>query len=83
MEKSVANISIAPELWASSIFPEGILEKWLAQNGTVVKAGAPVASVRIEDALHELIAPTGGRLTADMMAGSVVDPGTIIGRIVS
>lgn len=75
-------IYVAPELWASSLFPEGVIEKWLLADGAPVKAGRAVVAVRVEDALHEIIAPADGRLAADVKAGSVVDPGMVIGRIV-
>jgi hypothetical protein len=78
----VTDIQVPAELWASSLLPEGVIEKWLLPDGACVKAGVPVALLRIEDALHDLIAADGGRLSHDRNEGSVVDPGMVIGRIV-
>jgi len=74
-------IRITADLWASSMLPEGIIEKWIMPDGALVETGEPVAAIRIEDALHEIAAPASGRLTADLKANSVVDPGTVIGHI--
>ncbi len=81
--KVKAEIKIAPELWASSVLPEGMIEAWLMPAGSYVEGGKPVATIRIEDALHEIVAPASGRLRTDLAANSVVDPGTVIGRIES
>jgi pyruvate/2-oxoglutarate dehydrogenase complex dihydrolipoamide acyltransferase (E2) component len=77
----MADIKVASALWASSLLPEGIIEKWLRSDGAFVEAGEPVATVRIEDALHELTASAEGWLNAEVQAGSVIDPGTVIGHI--
>ena len=74
-------IKVAPELWASSMLPEGVVEKWLKADGAYVETGEPVAAVRIEEALHEIAAPATGWLTADVRVNSVVDPGAVIGHI--
>lgn len=74
-------ITVSPELWSSTMLPEGILEKWLKPDGCFVEAGDCVATVRIEDALHELMAPAEGRLTIDRPVNAVVEPGAAIGHI--
>ena len=76
-----AEIKVDPELWRSSILPEGLIEKWLKPDGAFVETGEPVAAIRIEDALHEIMAPASGWLCTDMRPDSVVDPGMVIGRI--
>jgi len=80
--KMVTTIAVAPDLWATSLLPEGILEQWLFPNGSFVETGDPVATVRIEDALHELVATARGRLQIGLRANSVVEPGMGIGHIV-
>jgi pyruvate/2-oxoglutarate dehydrogenase complex dihydrolipoamide acyltransferase (E2) component len=79
--KMVTEIMVAPELWSTALLPEGILEQWLLDDGSRVRGGDPIASVRIEDALHEVMAPCNGRLSIAMKANSVVDPGVVIGAI--
>ena len=65
-----------------TMMPEGILECWLKPDGIQVEAGDPVAVVRIEDTLHELTAPSRGRLKRELEGNSVVEPGMAIGSIV-
>ncbi len=79
--KTVAKITVAPDLWSTSIMPEGLLEKWLFNDGSSVSAGDPVATLRIEDALHDLLAPSTGRLSITVKANSMVEPGAVIGDI--
>jgi pyruvate/2-oxoglutarate dehydrogenase complex dihydrolipoamide acyltransferase (E2) component len=74
-------ISVAPELWATSVLPEGILERWMFADGRPVELGDPVAVVRIESALHDIMAPAKGRLRIRSRANAVVEPGSVIGYI--
>lgn len=76
-----ARISIAPGLWATSLLPEGILERWIFADGQEVEIGDPVAVVRIESALHDIIAPAKGRLHIQSKTNAVVEPGCVIGYI--
>ena len=79
----MTEISISSDFWACSMLPEGILERWRVADGGLVIAGDVVAEVRIEDAVHELIAPASGRLTKLAGLNDVIEPGTVIGRIVA
>ena len=58
-----------------------MLERWRLQPGEPAVQGESVAEVRIEDALHEVLAPASGRLTILMLAPEVIEPGEVIGRI--
>ena len=78
----ITKIEVSPDLWATSILPEGVIERWLFRDGSRVQAGDPVATVRIEDALHELVAPARGRLNIGLQVNSVVEPGTAIGTVI-
>jgi pyruvate/2-oxoglutarate dehydrogenase complex dihydrolipoamide acyltransferase (E2) component len=75
------NIVVAPELWATSILPEGLIERWFVSDGAMVKAGDLLAQIRIESALHDLTAPAAGRLSIESKVNSVVEPGRVIGRV--
>ena len=75
------DISVSADLWGTSILPEGILEKWTFPDGSQVEAGDPVAAVRIESALHEIMAPVTGRLHITCKPNTVIEPGTVIGQI--
>jgi hypothetical protein len=48
------DIKVDEALWASSMLPEGIVERWFIADGAIVAAGDPMAEIRIEDALHEI-----------------------------
>lgn len=76
------SIVVTPDLWGSSIMPEGILEGWLAVDGSHVDAGDAVAKIRVEDAVHNLIAPAAGKLRVQAPVNSLVEPGSVIGEIV-
>lgn len=80
--RMVTAIEVKPDLWACNTLPGGILENWLRSDGCQVEAGDPIAAVRIEDALHELLAPSRGRLHTELRANSMVLPGTVIGSVV-
>jgi pyruvate/2-oxoglutarate dehydrogenase complex dihydrolipoamide acyltransferase (E2) component len=77
----MTDIYVSSKLWASSMMPEGILERWRVADGATLAEGDVVAEVRIEDALHELIAPGKGRLTQLAGVNDVIEPGSLIGRI--
>jgi pyruvate/2-oxoglutarate dehydrogenase complex dihydrolipoamide acyltransferase (E2) component len=74
-------ICAEPDLWATSLLPEGILDKWLKPDGAYVETGEAVAALRIEGALHELLSPADGWLSIDRKANSVIEPGAVLGHI--
>ena len=74
-------IKMPDNLWATNIMPEGALERWLVADGSVVKTGDPVASVRIEESLHEILSPAEGRITFVAAANGMIEPGTVIARV--
>lgn len=75
------DIQINADLWASSMLPEGVFERWLVADGAEVKKGDAIAAVRVEDALHELLAPAAGRLRQAAAPNDVVEPGSVIGYV--
>jgi pyruvate/2-oxoglutarate dehydrogenase complex dihydrolipoamide acyltransferase (E2) component len=62
--------------------PEGIFEHWFVPNGAHVSAGDAIAEVRIEDARHEIMAPSTGRLTVIVETNDVIEPGSVLGQII-
>ncbi len=74
-------IRVESELWATSLLPEGMIDKWLVPDGAFVEAGDALAALHIEGALHKLIAPAEGWLTIDRKANDVIEPGAVIGHI--
>ncbi len=77
----MSEVKIDEALWASSIFPEGMVVRWLVPDGAMVSEGHAIAEVRIEDALHEITAPRSGRVTVVASENSVVDPGSLLATI--
>jgi pyruvate/2-oxoglutarate dehydrogenase complex dihydrolipoamide acyltransferase (E2) component len=61
--------------------PEGILERWLVEEGATVDAGDPVARIRINESVHEIMAPVSGRISAMSALNTVVDPGSPIAQL--
>ena len=77
----MTDIRIADDLWGASMTPEGVLEAWRQADGADVRAGTPLAEIRIEGAVHEVIASTSGRLAILAKPNALIEPGTMIGRI--
>ncbi len=77
----MSNIRVDEALWASRVAPEGIVERWFADEGAIVAKGERVAEVRIEDALHEIAAPASGRLSIVAGRNAVIEPGSILGEV--
>jgi pyruvate/2-oxoglutarate dehydrogenase complex dihydrolipoamide acyltransferase (E2) component len=75
------DIKVDETLWASSILPEGVVKRWFIASGDTVKVGERIAEVRIEDALHEIVAPANGRATIVATANTVVEPGTVLATL--
>ena len=75
------DIKVDEALWASSMLPEGIVERWFIVDGAIVAAGDLMAEVRIEDTLHEITAPASGRLTIIAAANTIVEPGSLLARL--
>ncbi len=77
----MTDISLDEGLWQNGMLPEGILERWYVDDGTPVAAGERIAEVRIESALHEIMAPRAGVLSILAERNAVVEPGTVLGRL--
>ena len=75
------NIKVDQALWASSMLPEGVVERWFIANGATISAGERIAEVRIEDALHEIIAPAGGRATIVAAVDAIIEPGATLATL--
>jgi hypothetical protein len=80
LEAGVA-LKAAESLWSTSIMPEGCLEHWRVADGARVHLGQALADLRIEGALHEIVAPAAGRLFQSARVNSVVQPGDLLGRL--
>jgi pyruvate/2-oxoglutarate dehydrogenase complex dihydrolipoamide acyltransferase (E2) component len=77
----MSDIRVPDDLWATSMMPEGLLERWIVPDGASVPAGAPLAAVRVEDALHELVSPAAGLVRRIVPAGQMIEPGCVIAQL--
>lgn len=80
-ETDVVQLIVAPDFWVSRIYPEGVLENWLAKDGAHVESGQDVAALRIEGELVKLKAPASGRLVIEARNNGLIEPGSVIGHI--
>ena len=60
------DIRVSEELWATAMAPEGLLERWRVADGAPVRRGEAIAEVRIEECLHDIVAPDDGRNLRDV-----------------
>ena len=75
------DIRIADNLWATSLLPEGRLERWRVEDGQIVRLGEVLAEVRLEDALHDILSPAAGRARRIAGVGDVIEPGSLLARL--
>ena len=68
-------------IWASTIFPEGIVQPWFIADGAIAETGAKIAGTRVEGALHEITSPASGRLTIVAAVDGVVEPGFLLATL--
>ncbi len=68
-------------LWQNNMLPEGILERWLVSDGEVAREGHAIAEVRIEGAVHDIVAPATGRLSVSASARAVIEPGFLLATL--
>ena len=75
------DIHVSEGLWSTGMLPEGILERWLVEDGAKVQVGEALAAARIGEALHEIVSSAEGHLTIMAPAGDLIDPGCIIAQV--
>ncbi|WP_419952144.1 biotin/lipoyl-containing protein [Methylobacterium sp.] len=75
------DIRVSEALWSTGMLPEGILERWLVEDGAWVRTGEAVAAVRIGEALHDIVSSADGRVSIMAPAGDLIDPGCIIAEV--
>jgi hypothetical protein len=77
----IIRINADEALWRNSMLPEGIVERWLVADGETAHAGHAVAQVRIESALHDIVAPVTGRLAISAPTLAVIEPGFLLATL--
>lgn len=68
-------------LWRNAMLPEGVVVRWFVADGDLAQAGHRMAEVRIEGALHDIVAPANGRVKIEMGASSVIEPGSLLATL--
>ena len=79
----MSDIRVADDLWASSMVPEGVLERWFVHDGDAIVAGDHIAEIQIEGARHEIVAPSSGRISVIAGPGALIEPGSILATMAS
>jgi pyruvate/2-oxoglutarate dehydrogenase complex dihydrolipoamide acyltransferase (E2) component len=74
-------VRVDEAIWASSILPEGIVQRWFIADGAIAETGEKIAEIRVEGALHEITSPTRGRLTIVAAVNNVVEPGSLLATL--
>lgn len=77
----MAEIRVDEALWASTMLPEGVVERWFAADGELVVSGVLLAQVRIEGYVHEIMSPGAGRLHIFTPVNALIEPGSRIGSV--
>ena len=73
-EKTMLAVTVNEGLGAWCRAPEGVLARGRARDSDAIAAGQTLAEVRIEGALHEILAPGPGKLIQSLRAGELVQP---------
>jgi pyruvate/2-oxoglutarate dehydrogenase complex dihydrolipoamide acyltransferase (E2) component len=79
----IIEIKVDEVLWSNSMLPEGVVAKWLVADGGPAREGHGLAEVRIEGALHDVIAPRDGRLKIEVAVNDVIEPGSLLATLAS
>jgi pyruvate/2-oxoglutarate dehydrogenase complex dihydrolipoamide acyltransferase (E2) component len=74
-------IRVDEAISASTILPEGVVQRWFIADGALAETSAKIAEIRIEGALHEITSPASGRLTIIAAVNEVVEASLPIGDI--
>jgi pyruvate/2-oxoglutarate dehydrogenase complex dihydrolipoamide acyltransferase (E2) component len=61
---------------------EGVLTKWLAEDGDTVSAGQPLYEMESDKSTQEIEAPASGTVRILVAVGETYPVGTLLGRIV-
>jgi acetyl/propionyl-CoA carboxylase alpha subunit len=80
-QEAMPDIRVSEALWSTGMLPEGILERWLVEDGARVREGEAVAAVRIGEALHDIVSSADGQVSIMAPAGDLVDPGCVIAEV--
>jgi hypothetical protein len=69
-------------LWQNNMLPEGFVVRSFVADGDFAHAGHRMAEVRIEGALHDIVAPADGRIKIEIGASNVIEPGSLLATLV-
>jgi pyruvate/2-oxoglutarate dehydrogenase complex dihydrolipoamide acyltransferase (E2) component len=72
-------VRVDEAIWASTIL--GIVQRWFIADGALAEAGAKIAEIRVEGALHEITSSASGHLTIVAAVDDVVEPGFLLATL--
>ena len=61
--QGMAMLCVPDDRWANATVPQGSLERWTVSDGSLVRAGQALAEIKIEDEVHDIVAPVAGQLS--------------------
>ena len=61
---------------------EGVLARWLVEDGATVAAGQPLYEMESEKSIQEVEAPASGKLRILAAIGETYPVGTVLGEII-
>ena len=77
--RGMAMLCVPDDLWANAPTRQGSLQRWTVSDGALVTAGQALAEVRIEDAVHHIIAPAAGQLFRSATPHDTLEPRLLLG----
>jgi pyruvate/2-oxoglutarate dehydrogenase complex dihydrolipoamide acyltransferase (E2) component len=75
------DVRVDEAIWASTILPEGIVQRRFIADGALAETGVKIAEIRVEGALHEITSPARGRVTIVAAVNDVVEPGSLLATL--
>ena len=79
--RGMAMVCVPDDLWVNAAVPQGSLKRWVALDGALVTAGQPLAEIRIEDRVHDIVAPAAGQLFRSAQTHDPLEPCLLLGVV--
>lgn len=77
--RGMAMLCVPDDLWANAPTLQGSLQRWAVSDGALVTAGQALAEIRIEDAVHDIVAPAAGQLFRSATPNDTLEPRLLLG----
>ncbi len=77
--RHMAMLCVPDNLWANAPTRKGSLQRWTVSDGALVAAGQALAEIRIEDTVHDIVAPAAGQLFRSATPHDTLEPCLLLG----